>query len=326
MKFLSDILAKAGLVVDGIVTLNSVANATIDTDRFVVIDSGVVKYRTGAEILSDIGGQAALTNPVTGTGTTNYIPKFTSSSAIGNSNIYDNGTNIGIGTTSPNQRLTIGVSQTANTVMPVLKLTTTGTYSSGGSNNAGASVEFGQYHDTYPNWVLGQISAIRTGGAWGGSLVFYTNNDAAEGNKSEALRISSTGSVGIGNSNPAYALDLVVTGNNGIKTTSSAGQQLYLGNTGGEAVVGTLNNYSLGFITNGSTRMTLDASGNLGLGVTPSNALSGSVSYEIGANGTLWTETASSVFNSFNVGINFYYDISGNVKYKNTGIASSRYT
>jgi len=42
--------------------------------------------------------QAALTNPVTGTGTTNYIPKFTSSSAIGNSLIYDNGSAIGINT------------------------------------------------------------------------------------------------------------------------------------------------------------------------------------------------------------------------------------
>jgi hypothetical protein len=39
-------------------------------------------------------------------GTTNYIPKFTSSSAIGNSLIYDNGTNVGIGTTSPGQKLT----------------------------------------------------------------------------------------------------------------------------------------------------------------------------------------------------------------------------
>jgi hypothetical protein len=44
--------------------------------------------------------QSALTNPVTGTGTTNYLPKFTGASTIGNSLIYDNGTNVGIGTTS----------------------------------------------------------------------------------------------------------------------------------------------------------------------------------------------------------------------------------
>jgi hypothetical protein len=38
--------------------------------------------------------QNALTNPVTGTGTTNYLPKFTSTSAIGNSAITDDGTNV----------------------------------------------------------------------------------------------------------------------------------------------------------------------------------------------------------------------------------------
>lgn len=38
------------------------------------------------------GKQATLTNPVTGTGTTNYLPKFTGASTIGNSIISDNGT------------------------------------------------------------------------------------------------------------------------------------------------------------------------------------------------------------------------------------------
>lgn len=39
--------------------------------------------------------------PINGPGTTNYIPKFTGSTALGNSLIYDNGTNVGIGTTTP---------------------------------------------------------------------------------------------------------------------------------------------------------------------------------------------------------------------------------
>jgi len=42
--------------------------------------------------------QSALTNPVTGTGNANYIPKFTGTSAIANSVIYDNSGNILIGT------------------------------------------------------------------------------------------------------------------------------------------------------------------------------------------------------------------------------------
>jgi hypothetical protein len=44
--------------------------------------------------------QNALTNPVTGTGTTNTLPKFTGASAIGNSNITDSGTLISLGSNS----------------------------------------------------------------------------------------------------------------------------------------------------------------------------------------------------------------------------------
>jgi hypothetical protein len=40
--------------------------------------------------------QSALTNPVTGTGTTNYLPKFTGASTIGNSIIQDDTTNIDV--------------------------------------------------------------------------------------------------------------------------------------------------------------------------------------------------------------------------------------
>ena len=172
---------------DGRVQINNIPNATTDTDRFLVSDSGVIKYRTGTQLLSDIGGQPAgtyvtsvglsaptgfavsgspvtstgtlalsfatgyslptnasqtnwdtaytnritsatsplsitsnvisiaqasgstsgylsstdwttfnnkqnaLTNPVTGTGTTNYLPKFTGTSTIGNSIVSESG-------------------------------------------------------------------------------------------------------------------------------------------------------------------------------------------------------------------------------------------
>ncbi len=59
MKFLSNILIKAGLTVDGATQLNTITNATIDTDKFLVSDGGVVKYRTGAQVLSDIGAASA---------------------------------------------------------------------------------------------------------------------------------------------------------------------------------------------------------------------------------------------------------------------------
>jgi len=66
MKFVTDIFAKSGLIVDGSVTLNTTPNANVDTDKFLVQDGLVVKYRTGAEVLSDIGAQGALTLTVIG--------------------------------------------------------------------------------------------------------------------------------------------------------------------------------------------------------------------------------------------------------------------
>jgi hypothetical protein len=48
-------------------------------------------------------------------GTTNYVAKFTSGTAIGNSQIFDNGTNVGIGTTSPGAKLEVNGSFRATT-------------------------------------------------------------------------------------------------------------------------------------------------------------------------------------------------------------------
>ena len=48
--------------------------------------------------------QNALTNPVTGTGTTNYLPKFTGASTIGNSALYDGGGFGGFNSTGINAR------------------------------------------------------------------------------------------------------------------------------------------------------------------------------------------------------------------------------
>ena len=88
--------------------LTNIANAGTDTDKFLVLDSSDnVDFRTGTQVLSDIGGQASLTNPVTGTGTTNYLPKFTGTSALGNSLIFDDGTDVGIGTATPASKLDI---------------------------------------------------------------------------------------------------------------------------------------------------------------------------------------------------------------------------
>jgi hypothetical protein len=55
------------LTISGDLYVDTIVNAIADTDRFIVSDGGIIKYRTGAEILSDIGAQGALTLTTIGT-------------------------------------------------------------------------------------------------------------------------------------------------------------------------------------------------------------------------------------------------------------------
>ena len=94
MRFLSDILAKAGLIVDGSTTLNDVPNAIVDTDKFLVIDSGVVKYRSGAQLMSDVQAQLQSDYDFNITGNRNSANKtFTLSAAyvLGTTRVFVNG-------------------------------------------------------------------------------------------------------------------------------------------------------------------------------------------------------------------------------------------
>lgn len=64
-------------------------------------------------LTSDAGGLASWTslgslNTVAGAGTLNFVPKWTpDGSTLGNSIIFDNGTNVGIGTTTPGSKLAV---------------------------------------------------------------------------------------------------------------------------------------------------------------------------------------------------------------------------
>jgi hypothetical protein len=80
--------------------------------------SGQIKISGGAPgagkvLTSDAAGLASWQTSVAsggtigGSGTTNYVAKFTSNTSIGNSQLFDNGSNIGIGTASPSVKLDV---------------------------------------------------------------------------------------------------------------------------------------------------------------------------------------------------------------------------
>lgn len=146
--------------------------------------------------------QSVLTNPVTGTGTTNYHAKWTSSSAIGNSLIFDDGSAIGIGTASPVGEGTGDVvtqihnSATTGAARAMIRLTNGYTGSSWG-NGSFITVDSAQ--------------GLYIGNSEAAPLLLFTSGTAR-------MAITSAGNVGIGTSSPTAQLD--VNSNIRIFTTS----------------------------------------------------------------------------------------------------------
>jgi len=134
---------------------NGTNTFTIDKTGNLTAASFIKSGGLSTEYLKADGSVSTLTNPVTGTGTTNYLPKFTGTSTVGNSLIYDDGTMVGIGLAIPSNFLHIFGS--------TLTLTNENTYSAKFSNgNVDKGVILG-YDNTND---FGIISAVNAGVAW----------------------------------------------------------------------------------------------------------------------------------------------------------------
>ena len=209
--------------------------------------------------------QNALTNPITGTGTTNFLAKYTSASTIGNSLVYDNGTNVGIGTTSPYYSLDL-TGQTIRTARLYSASTDTRMYL---QNTTSGN----------PTTDAGLMVGLITNDAYffnyqAGNAIFGTS-------ATERLRITSAGNVGIGTTSPSYILQtkassgfvgaafssyyastaIIGTDNNGVwfgQGTNGLGVAYVANNTSGFAQIE----------VGGSPRFFVNSSGNVGIGTT----------------------------------------------------------
>jgi hypothetical protein len=194
------------------------------------------------------GSTSTLTNPVTGTGTTNYLPKWTSGTALGNSLVFDNGTNVGIGTTSPTYKFVVS------------KGGAEGMEFDAGNIIAGRNylINYNRSTSAYTDF---QINA--------NNILFGTSG-------TERLRITSGGNVGIGTTSPTSRFQSNNASTYNSSTPSGAIIASNLANGNAIIDIGVDSTY-LGYI---QSRNIADATpynlllnplgGNLGLGVVPS--------------------------------------------------------
>jgi hypothetical protein len=102
--------------------ISIVSNVISATDNSVSNELQTLSLTGSNLTLSNGGGTIALPSAggVTSSGTVNYIPKFTGANAIGNSQLFDNGTNVGLGLVLPQRKFDIsGSSATSLSLMRV---------------------------------------------------------------------------------------------------------------------------------------------------------------------------------------------------------------
>jgi hypothetical protein len=179
-------------------------------------------------------------------------------------------TAIGIGTTTPTQKLSIAA---PSALMDITS--TTGTSFNGLEfKNTSGSFYIGQDNSTGSFYGSGTAYATSLYNSANTPMVFFNNS-------AERMRITATGNVGIGTSTPSAKLTVVGTGEYDgviiVRSTGSGTPQAVLGVDAvgsGLGYVGTVNNIPLQIRTNDVTRLRVDADGlKFGSDTAAANAL-----------------------------------------------------
>lgn len=263
-----------------------------------------------------------------GSGTTNYVSKWTGTSALGNSQIFDNGTNVGIGLTSPSYKLDV-IGDIRSSTGTYLTSATAGT-AQGFANNGIGLVTFGlntSGNALVVNDIDGAKFAFATGGfnttfykhrstdnkyyptfviKGSGTTSYGTGFDFYVGT-SVAATIDNAGNMGIGLTSPANALHIDKgTGvasysqfTAGVLTGQLATDGFEVGiDASANAVINQQENLPMLFYTNNTERMRILQGGNVGIGtISPAAILDVNASNgEIRSTGTSSTYTQYNAF------------------------------
>jgi hypothetical protein len=207
---------------------NTIGFATAGLERTTISSAGILTNKAGA-IFNEDGGNSDFR--VESDTLTNMLFVDASADAVG------------IAQSSPSTRLHIAAASNTTTDYPLTI--------NNSANNYGFQVgAYGLSNRTYGASVVNYDFDI------GGAAIFKTNN-------AERLRITSAGLVGIGTSSPAYKLDVV----GGVV---AAGNGTIVGGISYSTrpEIGAISNHPLGLITNNTTQMLIDTSGNVGIGTS----------------------------------------------------------
>ena len=261
-------------------TIGSLALATYPS----LTEISYVKGVTSAIQTQLNGKQATITNPITGTGTSNYISKFNGTgTSINNSLIYDNGTNVGIGTNAPAAKLDILSVPYAANQLGGLKLSN--------NNNTTYSVDL-----LYGiNGVGASYASLRAPNDGNGWIDFWTNG-------TEKMRLTAGGNLAIGTTVANGKLTILeATTSLEFNTSSTKSQILSYDRTGGAYKQIELRGSEFIFSPSDVEKMRLTNGGSLGIGTSsPSEKLQILGNIRLTNNNLTTPNTVSSEINNYN--------------------------
>lgn len=268
--FSGHVRVKGNLQVDGKffapVTLVTSGDTTINGALTVTGATTLATTLTGV-----LKGASGLVSAMTGT--TNYVARWTDANTLGTGVLYDNGTNVGVGETSPGTYGTLEVKSAAaaSTIAPGNLGLVDSTAQAAGTG--GMVVFGGKYTDAGAYTTAGWIRAAKTNGTtgnYGFDMTFGTRLDGS-GSMTERMRITSAGNVGIGRS-PSTRLDVEGTDTIPVYVRSSDTGSLIRFLTSSTVSRGAMGYDSTGAIflnaALNATNMVILNGGNVGIGAT----------------------------------------------------------